>query len=193
MLTCVPFCLVPLASFEGGMVFQPRTCVPIQIIKRTSLLSPVQNTQTQHNSPDTVNMRAARSLSIVQLALVWTLNALAITPQNCSRIASVEIEHTLSLFAHLVDTHNYTSLDLVFTPDAVADFATPAGYINGLPTIEHGLQESLGRSISQHALSTYLIKVIDTDPLSATAVTYLQGTFFGQGNETGQYLTSFGS
>lgn len=137
-------------------------------------------------------MHIARSL-FFYLTLVGSLEALAIARRSASSDAIVEIEYALNLFAHLVDTHKYTSLGLVFTTDAVADFATPAGYIDGLATIEQGLQDALGGTVSQHTLSTYVIKVLDTDSTRATADTYLEGTVFGQGNATGQYLTTFGS
>ena len=137
-------------------------------------------------------MRIVRLLLPVQWTLVWSFEALALRTPNCSSIANLEIEFTLNLFAYLVDTHNYTSLDMVFTPDAMADFATPIGAINGRSMIEQYLQEKLGRTISQHALSTHIIRTLDTNCRRATAVTYLQGTIFGQGNITGQYLTTFG-
>ncbi len=137
-------------------------------------------------------MRLVRLLLPVQWALVWSSEALALRTSNCSSITNVEIEYTLNLFAYLVDTHNYTSLDMVFTSDAMANFATPIGAIVGRPMIEQYLQEELGRIISQHALSTHIIRTLETDCGRATAITYLQGTFFGQGNATGQYMTTFG-
>lgn len=113
--------------------------------------------------------------------------------QSCSSVAEARIEYTLNMFGHLVDAHSYTALDMVFTADAVANFATPAGYIQGLSAIEQGLEKSLSETVSQHALSTYVIKVLDTNSTEATAITYLQGTIFGQGGMKGQFLTTFGS
>lgn len=137
-------------------------------------------------------MQAALLLTAVQFVPIWSLAALAMPPQKRSATATNNIEYTINLFAYLVDTHNYTSLDSVFTSNAVADFATSAGYITGLPTIKQDLQKSLGSTISQHSLSTCIIKVLETDATKATAITYLQGTIFGQGNSTGQYMTTFG-
>lgn len=104
----------------------------------------------------------------------------------------VVIEQTLNLFARSVDTHDYTLLDSVFSPNAVANFATSAGCIDGLPAIKVFLQNTLTGTVSQHALSTHMINVGGNQTTTASASTYLQGTFFGQGNLTGQIQTTYG-
>ena len=104
----------------------------------------------------------------------------------------VSIEQTLNLFARSVDTHDYALLDSVFASDAVANFATPAGFVDGLPAIKTELRTALTGTISQHALSTHMIYVAGGQPTTASARTYLQGTFFGQGNLTGQIQTTYG-
>lgn len=97
------------------------------------------------------------------------------------------------MFSHYVDNHDYAMLHMVFTEEAVANFATSAGYVKGLPLIEQGLREALCDTISQHFLSTYMIDVLCPDTTKATSITYLQGIIFGQGNLTGQLLTTYGS
>lgn len=104
----------------------------------------------------------------------------------------VAIEQTLNLFARSVDTHDYALLDSVFSPNATANFATSAGYVDGLPAIKAELQTALTGTVSQHTLSTHMINVTGNSNGTASASTYLQGTFFGQGNLTGQILTSHG-
>lgn len=118
--------------------------------------------------------------------------ALAQGSPNCSRLANIDIEYTLNLFANVVDTHDFSSLAMVFSSNAVANFSTSAGSLDGLPMIEQYLRKSLGNTVSQHALSTHVIRVLDRDCTSASAITYLQGSIFGQGNETGTSLTTFG-
>ena len=137
-------------------------------------------------------MRAMRYLCSNLLMLMFGLPVIAIAYSESSTIAEVEIENTLNLFSYYVDTHNYAMLSLVFSSDAVADFATSAGYIKGLNSIQQGLEVTLGGTVSQHALSTYIINVVDEDRRKATAISYLQGTIFGQANLTGQYLTTYG-
>lgn len=104
----------------------------------------------------------------------------------------VSIEQTLNLFSRSVDTHDYALLDSIFTPDAVANFATPAGFIDGLSAIKTELQTALMGTVSQHTLSTHMISVAGGQATTASATTYLQGTFFGQGNLTGQIQTTYG-
>ncbi len=104
----------------------------------------------------------------------------------------LSIEQTLNLFARSVDTHDYALLDSVFSPDATANFGTSAGYLVGLPAIKSDLQTALIGTVSQHALSTHMIDVAGNQTGMASASTYLQGTFFGQGNLTGQILHSYG-
>ena len=138
-------------------------------------------------------MRIMISLFLIFSMLIFRLHAIAIPYSNPSSIVGVEIANTLNLFSYYVDTHNYTMLDLVFTSDAVADFATSAGYVKGLNSIQKGLEAALAGTTSQHSLSTYVINIQDGDMTEATANSYLQGTIFGQGNLTGQYLITYGS
>ena len=105
---------------------------------------------------------------------------------------TVLIEQTLDLFSHSVDNHDFTLLDSVFSLDAVANFATPAGFVDGLPAIKALLQKVLTGTVSQHALSTPIIRVASDQSTTASSSTYLQGTFFGQGNLTGQVLRTYG-
>ena len=105
-------------------------------------------------------------------------------------LAIVEIEQTLNRFSRSVDTHNYSILDTVFTDDAIANFADGTE-LYGLTTIKSALQTGLVGMISQHALSTQQVEV-NSALQQASAVSYLQGTFFGQGNLTGQIYTTYG-
>ncbi|MCJ1419857.1 hypothetical protein MMC32_006213 [Xylographa parallela] len=137
-------------------------------------------------------MKYARLLVSLFPILLPSVKGIPVSAQAALNTATIDIVYTLNLFSLSVDSHNYTILDSVFTADAVADFATTAGYVKGLSTIQEGLQAALAGTVSQHALSTYIIDVHE-DTSTATATTYLQGTFFGQGNFTGQYVTAFGS
>ena len=104
----------------------------------------------------------------------------------------VAIEQTLNLFSRSVDDHDYALLDSIFSPNATANFATPAGFVDGLPAIKTELQIALAGSVSQHALSTHMINLTGNQATMASASTYLQGTFFGQGDLTGQIQTTYG-
>ncbi|KAL9074716.1 MAG: hypothetical protein Q9161_002085 [Pseudevernia consocians] len=128
---------------------------------------------------------------LVTTLFTYILPAYTIYTEDLSVINSiVSIEQTLNLFARSVDTHNYALLDSVFSPDATANFGN--GYVDGLPAIKSELQTDLTGKVSQHALSTHMIDVSGNQTRTASASTYLQGTFFGQGNLTGQVLHSYG-
>ena len=107
-----------------------------------------------------------------------------------SLLAVIQIQQTLSLFPLAVDDHNYTILNQVFAANATANFATFAEYLQGLPAIKKGLRDSLANSTSQHALTTQSIDVFEDR--KASAVTYITGTFFGQGPYAGQIFTTYG-
>jgi len=136
---------------------------------------------------------ALRVLLLATALPKYIIPAYATDTENPTIIASiVSITDTLNLFARSVDTHDYTLLDSVFSPDATANFATSAGFVIGLPAIKTELQTKLTGTVSQHALSTHMIDVVGTQNTMASASTYLQGTFFGQGNLTGQIRTTYG-
>ena len=164
---------------------------PVVLLPLRSSLDPISLSQSRA-CLNTLKMRTMIYLFRNLLMLIFGLHAIAIPYSTSSTIAEVEIENTLNLFSYYVDTHNYAMLDLVFSSDAVADFATSAGYIKGLNSIQQGLEATLGGTASQHALSTYIINVVDDDGMEATAISYLQGTIFGQANLTGQYLITYG-
>ena len=102
---------------------------------------------------------------------------------------TVLIEQALNLFSHSLDNHDYTPLDSVFSLDAVADFVTSTSFVDGLRAIKVFLQNTLIGSLSWHALSTSTSSVASGQSTTASSSTYLQGTFFGQGNLTGQVRT----
>jgi len=125
------------------------------------------------------------SLSVIFLCLVDAL------PLNYPpSFAIVEIEQTLNRFSRSVDTHDYPLLNSVFAEDAIANFDDGAGDLQGLLAIKTALQSGFTGTISQHSLSTQLVQV--TSLQKASAISYLQGTFFGQGNLTGQIYTTYG-
>ncbi|MCJ1355501.1 MAG: hypothetical protein MMC33_005493 [Icmadophila ericetorum] len=130
-------------------------------------------------------------LSLALLSVILSslsVDALPLSLQTS--LAIVEIEQTLNRFSRSVDTHDYSILDTVFTDDAIANFADGTELYN-LTTIKSALQAGLVGMISQHALSTQQVEV-NSALQQASTVSYLQGTFFGQGNLTGQIYTTYG-
>lgn len=112
---------------------------------------------------------------------------------SISEVASrVSIEQTLNTFSHSVDAHDYDLLDAVFAPDAIANFRTSAGIVSGLENIKAMLNQSLAGTVSHHSLGTITVNFDSSNGTSATTSTYLEGTFFGQGNLTGQICTTYG-
>lgn len=137
---------------------------------------------------------------------------LSTTPQTSPRSPPQDrnptssILHTLNLFSSAVDTHNYTLFSSIFASDAHADFDDGKGELVGLEGITRALAEGLRGKRSWHGLST---QVVDFDygddgagdgdgdgdgamAVRARASSYLQGTFFGMGNLTGQIVTTYG-
>ena len=141
-----------------------------------------------------MHLPITREIFLLAAALsTYVSPACAIYTEDPTIIDSiVSIEQTLNLFARSVDTHDYALLDSVFSPDATANFATPAGFVDGLPAIKTELQTALTGTVSHHALSTHMISVTGNQNTMASASAYLQGTYFGQGNLTGQIQTTYG-
>lgn len=131
-------------------------------------------------------------------AKAWCLISFAVLPSlvrplplpDLDTLAIAGIERTLNRFSLAVDTHDYSLLQLVFTNDAIGIFGAETPAIQGLAAIEQALKASVGGSVSQHALSTQIVDI--NDDQSAFAISYLQGTFFGTGNLTGQTYTTYG-
>ena len=71
---------------------------------------------------------------------------------------TVFIKQTLNLLSHSVDNDDCTLLESVFSLDAVANFTTPAGFVDGLPATTVFLQNVLTGTIYQHTLSTSTIR-----------------------------------
>ncbi|TAQ88830.1 hypothetical protein B7494_g2826 [Chlorociboria aeruginascens] len=100
------------------------------------------------------------------------------------------IQQTLYLFSIAVDTHDLSLLSRIFASDACANFGI-GGTLCGLSDIQAGLGEFINSTISHHDQSATIIDV-DTVAGTANSSVYLQGTFFGQGDLAGQFLTTYG-
>ncbi|KAM0794144.1 hypothetical protein BDR22DRAFT_876775 [Usnea florida] len=82
---------------------------------------------------------------------------------------TASIEPPASLFSHSVDNHNCTLLELVFSLDAVANFVTPASFVDGLATTEVFLQSVLTGTVNQHAFSASTISVASNQSTTASS------------------------
>ena len=128
--------------------------------------------------------------TIVCSCLITALPLQSLFSYKPSTNAIQEVEHTLNAFSHAVDNHDFNLLELVFAPNATANFDDGRGTLRGLTAISKQLQFGLTGTITHHSLSTQLVRL--TSPTTASAVSYLQGTFFGQGNLAGQISTTYG-
>jgi len=70
-----------------------------------------------------------------------------------------QIHHTLSTYPLAIDSKNFGLLSQVYTPNAVANYSTGTGVLNGLPNIETTLQTLLAPVITQHLLGTTKIDI----------------------------------
>lgn len=140
----------------------------------------------------TINLRTLLILALAYVSSASspsTPNDYSPTPARSGPAAIVDIQQTLNQYALSVDSKNYVILADIFTPDARADFLV-FPVVHGLPAIVAVLSKALEGLISQHSLTTQVITLeSETD---ASAITYLQGNFFGQGNLTGQVLNNYG-
>ncbi|KAJ4320963.1 hypothetical protein N0V94_003139 [Neodidymelliopsis sp. IMI 364377] len=70
------------------------------------------------------------------------------------------IRQTLSLYAHTIDSRNYTFLSSIFTPNAVANYSGSLGIMKGLETIEATLATGLAQFTgTQHLLGSQSIRL----------------------------------
>ena len=99
------------------------------------------------------------------------------------------IQQTLGLFPIAIDQNQFDLLDAVFSPNATANFGSPTRLV-GIPAIRSSLILGLTGLVSQHHLGTLYINM--TGPHHATSYSWLQGTFFGTGDATGQTFSFFG-
>lgn len=79
-------------------------------------------------------------------------------------------------------TGDYSALDQFFTPNATFDFGAGVGAVQPLTEVIATFTKTFKKNIiTQNAVTTESISV-SNDTRSATAISYLTETFFGQGN-----------
>jgi hypothetical protein len=97
------------------------------------------------------------------------------------------IRQTLSLYAHTIDSRNYTFLSSVFTPDAIANYSASLGVLTGLESIESTLASGLAQFTgTQHLLGSQSIRLCGKD--KAISVSYFRAAHFLPRNSTGDVL-----
>lgn len=112
------------------------------------------------------------------------------------------IQKCLSDYAFIADSGSFTgvpdfsTLGNVFTHNATYDFGGPPGLLRGLADIEASFKVIFPPgTISQNKVTTKSISLSGFDDQGsaseATALSYDTNTFFGQGNLTGQIVTSY--
>jgi hypothetical protein len=107
----------------------------------------------------------------------------------------VEVEQVLRTFSVAVDTKQWDMLDLVFAANATADFGDGSDIIRGRDTIRDAIREGQELALSQHYLSTIVVRgqrTAQAGKTSAIARSYLQGVFFGTGPLENQTLITYG-
>ena len=97
------------------------------------------------------------------------------------------IRNTLAQYSLSIDSKDFAGFQLVFTPDAVADYSQPIGVLHGLSNIQQTLSAALANVKSQHSLTTQHITLLSGNIANAT--TYVIASQFGVGIYDGQLLT----
>lgn len=110
-------------------------------------------------------------------------------PSHPSADVLASVQQTLNLFPIAIDNKNFSILNQVFTTDAFAAFQ-PDQPQYSLQNITGWLELFLSNVTSHHSLGG--LYVTQENPCEATAISYLQGSFFGRGPATGQMYQSFG-
>ena len=108
---------------------------------------------------------------------------LSLKPQDA--VIESQIRNTLAHYPLALDGKNFAALDLVFTPDAVANYSTGIGVLRGLEQIKIALEQALVPVVSQHLYGTQVIE-IEKGGRTARALTYLTASQFGQGTHLGK-------
>ena len=95
-----------------------------------------------------------------------------------------EIRQTLSLYATIIDGHDFPSLSKIFTTNAVANYPAPIGILNGTGAIQStlaadGVQFARG---TQHLFGSQIIRICDKE--RAVSVAYFRASQLLQQNAT---------
>jgi hypothetical protein len=83
--------------------------------------------------------------------------------------AVISLQQTLSLYPLAVDSKNFQDLDQVFAKNVVANYSTPIGVLNGLPTVISVLNASLAAVLTQHDLTTYSVSELNVNSASTVS------------------------
>ena len=116
--------------------------------------------------------------------LTSTTDAFSLAPSYSAALlhqdltAELQIRDTLSLYPLAIDGKNFAALDLVFTPDVVANYSPPLNVLTPLANVITALNESLRPVTTQHLLGT---QIIDVRPgaCEARSLTYYTASHFG--------------
>ncbi|KAH7007792.1 SnoaL-like domain-containing protein [Macrophomina phaseolina] len=100
------------------------------------------------------------------------------------------IRNIIAQVAIAIDRHDWSSLEHVFTADAVFDFPAPIGAHNGLLSLQQALQDGLRGSVTQHSLGT---QTIDRVGRTAKATTYVTTLLVEPGKDDRKTHTMFGT
>lgn len=117
--------------------------------------------------------------------------ACAYTPLPSAK-DELEIRNKLSLYAIALDTKDFALLNQVFTTDVVIDYQVPdTGFLRGLPAVKAYLVKALTGFVTQHAMSSTVVEVVNKAG-DVNSTVYLVATDFGQGNLTGSAAFVYG-
>lgn len=93
------------------------------------------------------------------------------------------------LYPLLIDGKIFSSLNLLFTADVIANLSQ-GPIISGLPALTGALQASVANVGSHHNLGTQVIDY--TGGCTATSVTYFHASLLGKGEAYGQVVYALG-
>jgi len=100
------------------------------------------------------------------------------------------VQDTCITYALALDAQDWDRLRSVFTPDAVADYGSQLGTLEGYASIEAACQAALvPLTASQHLMGNHLITLADA---VADAVSYFQATHIKLGADGGDRYTVAG-
>lgn len=139
----------------------------------------------------------------MHLPLLLLLSLFSLTLLSCGSPTDVlNIQKTFSDFGLISDSGSFSGVpdfstfNKVFTNNVTFDFEGPPGVVRGLANLEAIFRRNIPPgTVTQNAVTTESISLSGFDEQgsasAATALSYLTNTYFGQGNLTGQIVTSY--
>ncbi|MDI1487101.1 MAG: hypothetical protein OHK93_006369 [Ramalina farinacea] len=159
------------------------------LLPRQADTSQCSSTNSASLNSTSLNSTTSNSTTPVPLSALLT-TFLPFTPTSpLPTDPHIQIRETSMLYPLLIDGKIFSSLNLLFTADVIANLSQ-GPIISGLPALTGALQASVANVGSHHNLGTQVIDY--TGGCTATSVTYFHASLLGKGEAYGQVVYALG-